>query len=149
MGKGKNGWEQATTGLIIALVFGTLWVRGGSWIWIFPAVFGGLMPMMDGLRKVIAGRADRREAIEAHRRRPEDLEREVLRVARNQGGVLTPSLTALESGLSVAEAETVLESLASRGHCSIEVRAEGRIVYEFHEFMRPLGPPGGPPGAAP
>ena len=145
MGKGgkstQSGWEAVTTGFVIAAVFGFLYLRGGSWIWIFPAVFGGVLPMVDGVRKIVSGRASRRAEIEARTRRPEDLEREVLRLARDHGGVLTPSLIAVESDISVADAERVLGDLAARGHASVEVRENGRVEYEFAEFMRRLDPP--------
>lgn len=144
--KSKSGWEEFSTGLVIAAVFGILWLRGGSWIWIFPAAFAGVIPMMHGLRKALEERSGRRERVESRARRPEDSEREVLRLARNHGGVLTPSLVALESELSIAEAEKVLESLASRGHSSVEVRSNGRIEYEFAEFKPRLESPHHPPG---
>ncbi len=146
MGKGKSGWEEFSTGFVIAAVFGILWLRGGSWIWIFPAAFAGVMPMMHGLQKVLVERSNRRGLVESRRRRPEESEREVLRLARSHGGVLTPSLVALESDLSIAEAEKILEGLAARGHSSVEVRANGRIEYEFAEFKPRLESPYDSPG---
>ncbi len=145
MGKGKNdgkdGWEEVTTGLIFAVVFGVLWLRSGSWVWLFPAAFAGVLPMMEGLRKMATARSRRRNEIEARKRRPEDMERVVLQLARDHRGILTPSLVAVESDLSIGEAERVLDDLAARGHTSAEIRESGRIEYEFREFMGRLGPP--------
>ncbi len=145
MGKGKDdgkdGWEEVTTGLIFAVVFGVLWLRGGSWVWLFPAAFAGVLPMMEGFRKMAVARARRRNEIEAHKRRPEDMERVVLQLARSHHGILTPSLVAVESDLSIGEAETTLDSLAARGYTSAEIRESGHIEYEFREFMRRLEPP--------
>lgn len=138
MSKNRSGWEAVTTGFAIAAVFGFLYLRGGSWIWIFPAVFAGLLPMMDGFRRVIAAGQQRKAQFAQTQRRPEQMEREVLQIARDRGGVVTPSLVALETSLSIAEAEQVLGDLASRGHAGIEVRADGRIEYEFADFMRRL-----------
>ena len=82
----------------------------------------------------------RRAEIESRKRSAEDIELEVLRLARANDGVLTPSLVAVESGFPVVDAERVLEGLAARGHASIEIRESGRIEYEFAEFRRRLEP---------
>jgi hypothetical protein len=37
--------------------------------------------------------------------------------------------------MSVETAERVLDGLAKKGHASMRVRDDGRIEYEFSEFM--------------
>jgi hypothetical protein len=138
---GKDGWEEVTTGLIFAVVFGVLWLRGGSWVWLFPAAFAGVLPMVEGLRKMAVARARRRTQLEAGKLSPEDMERVVLQLARDHRGILTPSLVVVESDLSIGEAESILDGLAARGYTSAEIRENGRIEYEFREFMGRLGPP--------
>jgi hypothetical protein len=47
----------------------------------------------------------------------------------------SPSLVALESELTVERAERALEDLTRNGHASMRVREDGRIEYEFIEFI--------------
>jgi predicted transcriptional regulator len=72
-------------------------------------------------------------------------ERSVLRIARTEAGRLTPSLVVVNSNMSLEEAEKTLESLVSKGHAVMLVQENGRIVYEFSEFL----PKGREPDALP
>ena len=140
MGKhSSSGWDSVITGFVIAAVFGFIYLRSGSWVWLFPAMFGGVLPMLDGGRKVLAEQKRRPSPRVAEKQRTEEMEREVLRLARDRGGVLTPGLVALETSLSIADAERVLDGMASRGYAGMEVRDNGRIEYEFAEFRREIG----------
>lgn len=62
-------------------------------------------------------------------------ERAALEVARKSKGIVTTSLMALESRLSIAEAETILNELSVRGICRTEIAEDGRIEYHFRDFM--------------
>jgi hypothetical protein len=134
----KSGAESLISGLVVGAGFVAFWALGGHAAWaLFVAVFAGLLPAARGLSKMIASRA----AEPAARRISEkelaaENERSVLRIARDRGGRLTPSLVALDCELSVEEAERVLDDLAKKGHASMRVREDGRIEYEFSEFMR-------------
>jgi len=68
--------------------------------------------------------------------RPADPEKTALRVAQKNGGFVTPGEVALECELSVDEARSLLEKLASKGHAEMRVRSSGVIVYFFPEFAR-------------
>jgi hypothetical protein len=65
-------------------------------------------------------------------------ERSILRIARDRGGRLTPALVALDCDMGVEEAERILDGLAKKGHASMQVREDGRVEYEFSEFMSAL-----------
>ncbi|TVR05967.1 MAG: hypothetical protein EA403_01285 [Spirochaetaceae bacterium] len=139
MGKhSSSGWDSVITGFVIASVFGFIYLRSGSWVWLFPAMFGGVLPMLEGIRRVLAEQRRRPSPRVAEKQRTEEMEREILRLARDRGGVLTPGLVALETSLSISDAERVLDGMASRGYAGMEVRDNGRIEYEFAEFRREI-----------
>jgi TM2 domain-containing membrane protein YozV len=63
-------------------------------------------------------------------------EKTALRVARANGGFVTPAEVSLEGDLSVDEARQLLEKLAAAGHAEMRVRSSGVVVYFFPEFAR-------------
>jgi len=67
-------------------------------------------------------------------RRAETPEKTILRVARQNGGPVTPGEVAIESDISVDEARKELDKLAKSGMAEIRVRSSGVIVYYFAEF---------------
>ena len=93
--------------------------------WMVPFV---LVPMIVASARGVAG------LFEARARRPEEgehKERELLEALARHGEI-TPARAALETTLSVAEADRMLSELAKNGH--IEVRArEGRLGYALWE----------------
>lgn len=96
--------------------------------WVIPAF---LVPAAVLSVRSVAGLFEERS------RRPTDegrKEKELLEVlARN--GEVTPARTALETSLSVSEADRMLSELAKEGH--VEVRArEGRLGYALWEHDR-------------
>ncbi len=62
-------------------------------------------------------------------------ERIILRVAKKNQGIATPSEVALEGDIPVEEAKKYLEQLASKGFAEMRVTKNGVIVYVFPEFM--------------
>lgn len=66
--------------------------------------------------------------------RPE-LEREVLRVARREGGEVSPAQVAVDSSMSIDDARLILDQLAERGFCRRDVRPNGAAVYRFPDFL--------------
>ena len=143
--------QTFVTGLSVTAVFGVLyWLKiipTASWIFLFPLVFAGVLPMIRGLGGLLAGR----EALEA----PPDgggpaaaltdpkaeTERKILRVAQQEGGRITAAIAALKTDLSLDKAEEVLQDLARRGHAAMQVTDDGRVEYTFPEFMRRDEPP--------
>ena len=89
---------------------------------------------MDDRRTIIPG--FRYGAPEAQvRRNKESLERTILRVAKKNAGIATPSEVALEADVSIEDAKSALEKLVSKGFAELRVRKSGAIVYTFTEFM--------------
>ncbi len=132
----KKAEGRLAGGVACTFVFGGLWVITGAWFWLFPLAFVGLAPTIEGLLALRRVRAARASELPAG----PDPEHEVLRVARAQGGRITPSLIAVESSLSLAEAEAVLDKMAVGGHATIAVTDDGRVEYEFREFLPPAAP---------
>jgi hypothetical protein len=136
----KTNVESFLTGLALCAGFMAFWAFGGHQTWaIFAAVFAGLLPATRGLSGMISSRAAAPAAKRlSDRERAAENEKAVLRMARDRGGRLTPSLVALDCDMGVAEAELVLDGLAKKGHASMRVRDDGRIEYEFAEFLPPM-----------
>jgi hypothetical protein len=57
-------------------------------------------------------------------------ERELLSAMRNNAGSITPAEAAMETSLTVSEADKVLSELAGRGHLQVE-SSEGTLVYKL------------------
>ncbi|MDH7569009.1 MAG: hypothetical protein QHJ73_05425 [Armatimonadota bacterium] len=84
----------------------------------------GVAPLVAGVGLITATwRADRR-------RRQEEIEREVLRLAQEWGGVVSPLRVAAETDLSFDEAKRYLDRLADQGHVTLEPSDAG-LVYRF------------------
>jgi hypothetical protein len=135
--KPKTNVESLVTGLVVGSGFIAFYLFGGHQAWaIFAALFAGLLPASRGLSGMIAARANApAEKKLGERERAAESEKSVLRIARDRGGRLTPALVALDCDLGVEEAERVLDGLAKKGHASMRVRDDGRVEYEFSEFL--------------
>ena len=119
-GWSESGWWALSVGLLVACVLATpvalrLWESG-----------------VEGLKKSGAGRArtlrDRvptpATSVAGHEK---DAERQLLE-AIDRHGEITPARAALETTLTVAEADRMLSELAKGGH--LEVRVEGgKLLY--------------------
>jgi len=67
-------------------------------------------------------------------RKVESPEKAILRVARKNGGQVTPGEVAIETDISVDEARKELDKLARNGMAEVRVRSSGVVVYYFAEF---------------
>ncbi len=70
----------------------------------------------------------------------ETLERVILKVAKKNNGIVTPSEVALDGGFDLDEAKRALEKLVSNGYAEIRVKKSGMYVYFFHEFSKGMHP---------
>lgn len=135
----QNGVETFTSGLIFTVAFGLAWYLTGWWIWLFPFIFAGILPLVEGVRKMIHERsmrkADRLNQKTTARDTNVLAEKEILRIAKAEQGRVTPTMIALNSSLSVEEAEKILEDMVKKGYASMRVTNSGRIEYEFPEFL--------------
>lgn len=138
MAKRKNRLIQDfISGLSTSFIFGALWLVTGANIWLLVGLFAGVLPTIGSGGKLLAEMSDGKklagEAPEIARVRQE---KEVLRVAKSEGGRVTPAVAALKSSCSIEQANTLLDSLVERGYAQIDVDDNGRIVYLFPEFYR-------------
>jgi TM2 domain-containing membrane protein YozV/predicted transcriptional regulator len=65
----------------------------------------------------------------------ESTERVILKLAKQNKGLLTPMEVALEANIPIEEAKKHLEALVSKGFAEIRVRKSGAIVYTLPELM--------------
>ncbi len=72
---------------------------------------------------------------EAPRTNTESIEYIILRTAKKNNGIATPSEVALEGRITTDEAKRYLEQLASKGYADVRVTKSGLVVYVFPEFI--------------
>ena len=142
--------ETFTTGLVVAIVFGTLTgFFHGAWWMVFPLVFAGILPMVRGITGMVGRRAGAIDEDAAQRElastaegrgSKSSSEKELLTLAQASDGIVTPAMAALKTSLSIDEADQMLQDLARRGHATMVVAEDGRVEYHFPEFRpRPAG----------
>jgi hypothetical protein len=68
-------------------------------------------------------------------REKESLERSILKLAKENKGVLTVSETALAADVGLEEAKKALDTLVDKGFAELRVRKSGTLVYTLPEFM--------------
>jgi hypothetical protein len=139
-GHRRSPQASITTGLVFTVAFGVAWAATNQWFFVFPLVFAGVLPLINGLmaltrvRRVPGpARGSAAEASVASR------EKQVLQAARDEQGIITPTVVALKTDLSIQEAETMLEEMARKGYALMRVTESGRLEYEFPEFLPRLG----------
>lgn len=94
-----------------------------------------LVPAFAALARGLAGITEARTREKTDRATSEESKERELLEALARWGELSPALAALETSLTVAEADRMLSDLAESGH--LEVRAhEGRIGYALWEHDR-------------
>ena len=136
MGKKDKSTETFLTGLVFTAGFGVVLGLSGGWGWILPLMFLGVVPLMKGAQGLVSRWRGKR--ITPHER--ETLtEKEILRLAQEEGGRVTPALIALKTHLSTAKAQETLERLVKNNYATMDVTSEGRVEYDFPEFRRKLG----------
>jgi predicted transcriptional regulator len=67
----------------------------------------------------------------------ETIEKVILRTAKKNKGIATPSEVALEGDISIEQAKNYLEKLVSKGFAELKVRESGTIVYYFPDLAEP------------
>ena len=70
-----------------------------------------------------------------HRDRGGVIEKQILRSAKSNKGYTTPSEVALESEVSIEEAQQALDYLVSKGFAEMKVSKSGTIVYYFPDIL--------------
>jgi hypothetical protein len=64
----------------------------------------------------------------------DSIERVILRTAKANQGIATPSEVALEAEISLEDAKKQLEQLVSKGFAEVRVSRSGKLVYVFPDF---------------
>jgi predicted transcriptional regulator len=65
----------------------------------------------------------------------ESLERTILKLAKENKGILTASEVALTANIPLDEAKKVLDTLVTKGFAELRVRKSGTLVYTLPEIM--------------
>jgi hypothetical protein len=129
----KSPVESIIAGSAFTVVFGFLFVtRQHEWWWIFPAVFAGVLPLLEGLRRAAFGTRGKKDS---EIQKEADAEKQILRAAHEANGRLTASIAALKTNLTIKEAQGILERMTREGHAVMNVTNEGLVVFEFPEFL--------------
>jgi len=109
-------------------------------VWfVIPMLFAGVMPMVEGIRRLASARYSKPSVAQARKPSVASVEKQILLTAKEEKGVVTPALVALKTELSIQEAEKRLDEMAQNGYTMMQIRENGRIEYEFPEFMPRLG----------
>jgi hypothetical protein len=139
----SSSQSSIVTGAVFTIGFGVaLLVWRDMWFFVFPLVFAGILPLVNGLLRLT-----RRRQVESSAAvtRIAAREKKVLQAARDEQGIITPTVVALKTDLSIQEAEAMLEEMARKGYALMRVTEGGRVEYEFPEFLpRPDGVSGEP-----
>lgn len=127
---------QAITGLVVGggilAGAGLLLLLRPEFFWLI-FVFGWVVfPAFGLFARGVAGLAESRTGIPAAK---SDRERELLNALRAHGE-LTPAQAAMETSLTVSEADEMLKELAGAGHLDVRVRGGGI----FYALWRPEKP---------
>ena len=138
----KSAEASLTSGIVFTAAFGIAWlamVNAGrpGWFFVFPMFFAGVMPMVEGIRRLSTGWSPKPQVP----KKPSvaSIEKQILLTAKEENGIVTPALIALKTELSIQEAEKKLDEMAQSGYTMMQIRANGRIEYEFPEFKPRLG----------
>jgi ribosomal protein S25 len=67
--------------------------------------------------------------------RKETLEHILLRIAKRENGIITPSELALESDIPLEKAQSFLEQASKKGIVDMRVKKSGLIVYVVPDFF--------------
>jgi hypothetical protein len=120
---------------VFTLAFGLAWYLTRQWWLVFPLVFAGILPLVEGLRRLARDRPPPpARAAEQAQLTTAQAEKQILITAREAKGIVTPAMVALKTELSIEEAQGLLEQMARKGYAVMHLRDNGRIEYEFPEF---------------
>ena len=128
--------DEFISGLSMIAVFSTLWYFIGGGFWVFPLVFAGVLPTIRGGVKFLTESRLRKEKRKMLPVQKEDnLERAILTAAKEAKGRVTPTIIALNTSVSLENAEKALEDMVRRGYASMDIRDNGTVEYVFSEFL--------------
>ena len=125
--EGKGGGDLSL-GLTMLAGFGLGYFYFGVGWMIWPLLLVGVLPTASGAYKMIRNYVrSRREA----RSRPQRLEQEVLRIARELDGRVTVVQVASRTSAPLDEIQQTLDAMTAKGYVSQNILDSGVIEYEF------------------
>lgn len=116
----------ALSGVFLVAFAPALW-------WVFTTYFWVAFPAFGLLTRGIASSSERRATISPAR---SNGEKELLEALRREGEI-SPARVAMETSLSVAEADAKLKKLAEAGHLEVRVRGGGLFYALWEGAERP------------
>ena len=128
------------TGLGLCVVFGVLMQFTHIGFFIFPLIFAGILPTIEGFRRMRLNRSSGNSISRELFRQKQKLkkippEKQILQIAREEQGKVTPAIIALKSNIPLEKAEKMLNTMAKKGHAVLYVTDTGRMIYEFPDFL--------------
>jgi hypothetical protein len=120
-----EGLDYVKVGLGLVFVFGAFVFGILSPPGTLVISFGLMIPAVALIASALQEANKRRRAVP-----PPDKERELLSAIRDGGGAITPAEAAMETSLTVREADRMLSELAGGGHLSVE-SAGGTLRYSL------------------
>src|ERR687893_2584980 len=120
-----EGLDYVKVGLGLVFVFGAFVFGILSPPGTLVVSFGLMIPAVALIASALQEANKRRRAVQ-----PPDKERELLSAIRDNGGVITPAEAAMETSLTVREADRMLSELAGGGHLAVESR-DGALFYSL------------------
>lgn len=115
-----TAYTTAAVGLALAVAAVLVAITAGAPAAAFPFLVGSFACLGWGISQI----AQQRRALP----QPANKERELLSAIRENGGSIAPAEAALETSLTVREADAMLSELAGGGHLMVESRG-GTLFY--------------------
>ncbi|MBN2444545.1 MAG: hypothetical protein JXJ04_24500 [Spirochaetales bacterium] len=105
--------------------------------WAVGSFFTGLIPsivlLFLGKKKtVLIAETIQKQVKEADSRK---VERAILAFAKENKGYVSVSNAALEAGITMEEAQKVMDELVKKGFAQLEVKSSGILMYVFQDFL--------------
>lgn len=136
--EGMSPKAQAVTGIVtggLVLLAAATVLLAAPQMWWLVFIFGwAVFPAFGVFARGVAGLVDSREEA-----LPKEAREKELLGALQRRGELTPAQVAMETSLSVTQADEMLEGLAAKGHLDVRVRGGG-IFYSLWESEERAGP---------
>ena len=118
----SGAWTAAGVGVAFLIASVLIAITAGVPAAAFPFLIPGFACLAWGGSQI----AQNRRALPP----PPNTERELLSAIRNNGGSITPAEAAMETSLTVREADGMLSELAGGGHLAVESRG-GSLFYSL------------------
>ena len=120
---------------------GVLWLLTGGVLWIGAVVDLFRLPRLVDEANVLARHRDELEAPRlttfAPSTPPESLEQVILRVAKENGGLVSPGVVATSGSWTLDETKAYLDGMVDKGHAELRPTRSGTpsVVYVIPDFL--------------